>query len=117
MQPVLACTRSCRHEQVENAKREMRKEQALKKAFDTGKEGEEGSSSEEDAYDADEDKLAEEQEAGMALLSIHVCILPLENLPHCACVLPCRAAVGCLATDWFSPYKAFASFSPCVQAV
>ena len=54
-----------RHEQVENAKREMRKEQALKKAYKTRTDGEAGSSSSDDDIDPDEDKLAEEEEAGM----------------------------------------------------
>ena len=53
----------CSHEQVEDAKREMRKEKALKKAYKVDKEGDDGASSDE-YEDPDEDKLAEEEEAG-----------------------------------------------------
>ena len=43
----------------------MRKEQALKKAYETGKQGDaEAEASSDDDLDPDEDKLAEEEEAG-----------------------------------------------------
>ena len=64
LQAVLTKIAFCRHEQVENAKRELRKEQALKKAYKVGNDGEAEASSGEDD-DPDEDKLAEEEEAGV----------------------------------------------------
>ncbi|KAK9809714.1 hypothetical protein WJX73_009141 [Symbiochloris irregularis] len=54
-----------RHEQVEKAKQEARKQQALDKAYKVGKDGADAGSS-DDEDNADEDKLAEEEEAGFA---------------------------------------------------
>ena len=59
----------------------MRKENALKKAYKVGKEGDDEASSGDDA-DPDEDKLAEEEEAGKALGSRYLSVYP----SHCFCL-------------------------------
>lgn len=59
---LLCC---CRYENVENAKREMRKKQELDERFKTGKDG--AASSDEDSDVEDEDKIRDVEEAGAPL--------------------------------------------------